>query len=136
MWSATSKWLHKVLATKQKLAVTTMRVCSLLSQWCLLFCLIAVGGGRAEHNLTYIFITSFGQNGFDSSGLIPAADMALEDINNNSQVLPGYNLMYDTLRDSEVSLQSNKSTLQIMNGYFNSIRLPQFHALLPHNHSK
>ena len=75
-----------------------------VNQGCLLTLLIAVYGGQAEHNLTFILMTSFGQNGFKTSGLMPAADMALEDINNNPQVLPGYNLMYDTLRDSEVSL--------------------------------
>ncbi len=58
----------------------------------------------AERNLTFMMITSFGQFGFNSSGLMPAADMALEDINSNPQVLPGYRLMYDTLRDSQVSL--------------------------------
>ena len=72
-----------------------------VNQWFLLS-LIAVGG-LAQHNLTFMLMTSFGQYGFNSSGLIPAADMALEDINRNPHVLPGYNLMYDTLRDSEVS---------------------------------
>ena len=103
-----------------------------LSQWCLLSLLAAVGGhaeqynlsviysddqaeqpqddlsgsgDQAEqHNLTFMLITSFGQYGFNSSGQIPAVDMALEDINSNPQVLPGYSLMYDTLRDSQVSL--------------------------------
>jgi hypothetical protein len=73
-----------------------------------------VGGqvqAAAEHNLTFILITSFGQFGFNSSGLMPAADMALEDINSNPRILPGYRLMYDTLRDSQVSsiwVQVNK----------------------------
>ena len=88
-----------------------MRICGLLSQWCLLSLIIAVDGVQAQKNLTFILITSFGQNGFNSSGLIPAADMALEDINSNSQVLPGYNLMYDTLRDSEVSMLINPQEL-------------------------
>ena len=104
-----------------------------LSQWCL-FSLLAAVGGQAEqynlsaicsgvqaeqpqdnlsgsgdqaaeqHNLTFMLITSFGQYGFNSSGLTPAVDMALEDINSNPQVLPGYSLMYDKLRDSQVSL--------------------------------
>ena len=75
-----------------------------LSQWYLLSSLmIAACGGQAEQNLTFMLMTSYGQFGFNSSGLIPAADMALEDINKNSQVLPGYRLVYDTLRDSQVS---------------------------------
>ena len=53
-------------------------------------------------NLTFMLITSFGQFGFNSSGGLPAAEMALEDINNNPDVLPGYNLVYDSIRDSQV----------------------------------
>ena len=69
--------------------------------------MIAACGGQTEpeQNLTFLLMTSFGQFGFNSSGLMPAADMALEDINNNSQVLPGYRLVYDTLRDSQVNLE-------------------------------
>ena len=55
-----------------------------------------------KHNLTFMMMTSFGQYGFNSSGLTPAADMALEDVNSNSHVLPGYSLNYDVLRDSQV----------------------------------
>ena len=85
---------------------TTMRVCSALSLCCLVSLLAAMDSQevKAEHNLTFMLMTSFGQFGFNSSALMPAADMALEDINNNLQVLPGYRLMYDTLRDSQVSL--------------------------------
>ena len=57
-------------------------------------------------NLTFMFITSFGQYGYNSSGALPAAEMALEDINNNPDVLPGYNLVYDSIRDSQVSFVS------------------------------
>ena len=81
-----------------------MRIVSVIQLF--LLSLIAVGSlaQAAQHtDLTFMLMTSFGQYGFNSSGLIPAADMALEDINRNSHVLPGYNLMYDTLRDSEVS---------------------------------
>ena len=82
-----------------------MRVCGLLSQWCLLSLMIAADGVQAQQNLTFILMTSFGQSGYNSSGLMPAADMALEEINRNPQVLPGYNLTYGTLRDSEVRLK-------------------------------
>ena len=57
-----------------------------------------------ERNLTFMLITSFGQFGHNSSGALPAADMALEHINNNTDILPGYNLMYDEVRDSKVKL--------------------------------
>ena len=53
-------------------------------------------------NLTFMLIISYGQFGFNSSGGIPAAEMALEDINENPSILPGYNLVYDRIRDSQV----------------------------------
>ena len=85
-----------------------MRICSALSLWCLVLLLAAIDSQevKAEHNLTFMLMTSFGQFGFNSSALMPAADMALEDINSNPQALPGYRLMYDTLRDSQVGLGS------------------------------
>ena len=55
-----------------------------------------------SNNLTFMFITSFGQFGFNSSGALPAADIALEDVNNNYDVLPGYSLRYEVARDSQV----------------------------------
>ena len=58
-------------------------------------------------NLTFMFITSFGRFGLNSSGVIPAADIALEAINADPNILPGYNLVYDRIRDSEVS-RSNR----------------------------
>ena len=51
-----------------------------------------------------MMIISFGQFGFNSSGGLPAAEMALEDINMDPNVLPGYNLVYDRVRDSQVCL--------------------------------
>ena len=66
--------------------------------------LILVLGALAtgQHNLTFMLITSFGQFGFNSSGVIPAADMALEGINNDPNILQGYKLVYDKVRDSQV----------------------------------
>ena len=68
------------------------------------FMLILVLGGLAtgQNNLTFMLIASFGQFGFNSSGVIPAADMALEDINNDPNILQGYELVYDKVRDSQV----------------------------------
>ena len=59
--------------------------------------------GESVHNLTILFISSFGKFGFNSSGAIPAGDIALERVNADPNVLPGYNLVYDKLRDSQVS---------------------------------
>ena len=69
----------------------------------LLACVISAGDSSSEsHNLTFMLITSYGQYGFNSSGALPAADMALEDINSDPDILVGYNLMYDKVRDSMV----------------------------------
>ena len=46
-------------------------------------------------NLTFMLIISYGEFGFNSSGGLPAAEMALEDINSDPHMLPGYNLVYD-----------------------------------------
>ena len=77
---------------------------TMMSRICIaaLFLLLCWGEVSPATNLTFMFITSFGQFGFNSSGAVPAADMALEDINSNANVLPGYHLAYDRLRDSEV----------------------------------
>ena len=56
-----------------------------------------------EYNLNIMLVVSFGQSGFNSSGVIPAADIALEDINKDPDLLPGYHLTYDRVRDSQVS---------------------------------
>ena len=64
------------------------------------FVFIFVAMGESTHNLTFMFITSFGQFGFNASGVVPAADIALEDINNDPN--SGYHLMYDQVRDSQV----------------------------------
>ena len=69
-----------------------------------LFC-----AGESVHNLTFMFVTSFGQSGFNASGVVPAADIALEDINNYPDVLQGYNLMYEKVRDSQVGNIAAKS---------------------------
>jgi hypothetical protein len=57
----------------------------------------------ANLDLTFMLITSYGGLGrFNSSGTLPAAEIALRTINNRSDILPGYNLVYDEVRDSEV----------------------------------
>ncbi len=57
-------------------------------------------------DLNILFVVSFGQSGFNSSGVVPAAEIALEDIN-NAGILPGYRLTYDQVRDSQVSLSNS-----------------------------
>ena len=73
----------------------------------ILIALLLLGLGEGSSvNLTFMFITSFGQSGHNSSGAIPAAEMALEAINSNPSILPGYSLGYDDVKDSEVSHSS------------------------------
>ena len=52
--------------------------------------------------LYFSFIVSFGSHGFNSSDIIPAVDLALEHINNRSDLLVGHQLGYLSARDSEV----------------------------------
>ena len=52
--------------------------------------------------LTFVFITSFGQYGLNTSGVVPAVDMAISDVNNRSDLLLGYTLAYDHVKDSQV----------------------------------
>lgn len=100
----------------------------------LLASVLAAGKSVPRHNLTFMLTTSFGQFGFNSSGALPAADMALEDINSDPNVLPGYNFMYDKVRDSQVckypiavlqAVQTSKKSCQLIN------RLPMY---IQHTH--
>ena len=77
-----------------------------MSQLLLLFVLpfIALTESRSVHNLTFMFVTSFGRSEFNASGIVLAADIALEDINSHPDVLQGYHLMYDEVRDSQVGI--------------------------------
>ena len=62
--------------------------------------------------LHFSLVVSFGLDGFNSSGTIPAIDLALEQINTNQTVLPGYELLHTTPRDSEVSLHTLKPDIK------------------------
>ena len=57
--------------------------------------------GADPETLLFSFITSFGGFGFDAAGVVPAVDLALEEIN-TLDVLPGYKLRYNSVLDSEV----------------------------------
>ena len=55
-------------------------------------------------NLTFMLVTSWGGFGYNSSGTLPAAEIALRNINSRPDLLPGYNLVHNEVRDSEVSI--------------------------------
>ena len=72
---------------------------------CVMFALRGASVASQAHiDLTFMMIASYGQHGFNSSGALPAVDMALEDINSDPDILSGYNLTYDKVRDSMVSI--------------------------------
>ena len=82
-----------------------------------LFLFELFAGGESVHNLTFMFVTSFGQadnSAFNASGVVPAADIALEDINSHPDVLNGYQLVYDTVRDSQVTKIQTANYLDIL----------------------
>ena len=73
----------------------------------------------AEDNIKQVYfslIYSGGEYGYKSVGGIPAIDIALEAIE-DQQLLPGYNLTYDTPRNSKVKY----SYLLCMHEYFCTI---------------
>ena len=51
--------------------------------------------------LKYALFTS--SVGFDSSGAVPAIELAEEMVNNNGSILPGYKLVHTEVRDTLVS---------------------------------
>ena len=58
-------------------------------------------------NIYFGHITSFGESGYNSSGAIPAVELAVEHINNNTSILPGYTLVSTPVMDSGVSTYMN-----------------------------
>lgn len=72
-----------------------------------LFLFLAASSGPASGAtpLYFSFITSFGQFGYNASGVVPAVDLALEQINNRSDLLAGYKLGYLRLQDSKASAE-------------------------------
>ena len=65
-------------------------------------------------NLTFMLVTSWGRFGYNSSGTLPAAEIALRNINNCSDLLPGYNLVHDEVRDSKVSRSSSLTIISLV----------------------
>ena len=62
-----------------------------------------VSGQGAPKPVYFSFIVSNGEYGYRSSGVVPSVDIALEAIE-NQQLLPGYNLTFETVRNSKVCL--------------------------------
>ena len=62
---------------------------------------VGVGAAQERAVLTFALHVSFGEDGFNSSGIIPAINLALEHVNANQSIMTNYTLEY-TLGDSKV----------------------------------
>ena len=65
----------------------------------------AVGAVGEKTPLHFSYITTI-TGGFTIAGAIPVVDLALEQINNRTDILPNYTLNYTTILDSKVSENS------------------------------
>ena len=62
-------------------------------------------GGEEKSFLNFSYITTK-TGSVVASGGIPVVDLALEQINNRTDILPNYTLSYTTILDSEVEQQT------------------------------
>ena len=67
-------------------------------------------GSGEKISLNFSYITTK-TGSFVSSGGIPAVDLALEQINNRTDILPNYTLNYTTILDSEVRIEQQTACL-------------------------
>ncbi len=69
--------------------------------------------------LRYALFTSGSTGGFDSSGAVPAIELAEELINADSSILPGYNLSHTPVVDTVVSrsIDDDQSFSSSQDGY-------------------
>ena len=76
--------------------------------------IIGVSAGSDPKTVYFSLIFSGGEKGYNSSGAVPAIDLALEAVQRR-QLLPGYNLTYDKIRNSQVitSLLHQKDNVSI-----------------------
>ncbi len=71
----------------------------------ILFIILLLGAANSQE-LRYALFTSGTTGDFDSSGVIPAIELAEELINADSSILHGYNLTHTPVVDTMVSLVS------------------------------
>ena len=72
----------------------------------LLLTLLRILRGIECHELRYALFTAGPAGGFDSSGAVPAIELAEEMINADSSILPGYSLTHTTVHDTMVRSHS------------------------------
>ena len=74
--------------------------------------LVGVCAGEDTKPVYFSMIISGGEYGYNSSGGIPSIDIALEAVQRR-QLLPGYKLTYDRIRNSKVA-RRNRTTMTII----------------------
>ena len=65
----------------------------------------------------FSLIVSYGEFGFNSSGAIPSIDIALRYVNNKSELLPEYELRYNTVRNSKVGASFHCKLISVFHNY-------------------
>ena len=94
--------LHGVMAYKR----FAVFICTAVLAGSLLLHSVAgedASGAEPLKPLYFMYITSFGES-FNSSGTIPAVDLAVEAVNADPTLLPGYELRYNGPFDSKVGV--------------------------------
>ena len=94
---------HQAFAPSSE-SVEPKRVTSVMCQLFLIIFTLFVIHAQAENETKPVYfslIVSRGEHGYNSSGVIPAIDIALEEIE-QSQLLRDYNLTYVTAQNSKV----------------------------------
>ena len=87
---------------------------SLFCYFCVCICATSNALHAVEKTpLKFSYITTK-TGGFVSSGSIPVVDLALEQINNSTDILGGYTLNYTAILDSKVSHNNNNKLLSII----------------------
>ena len=91
---------HEAFAPSSE-CVEPKRVTSVMFQLFLIIFSLFVTHSQAENEVYFSLIISRGEHGYNSSGVIPAIDIALEMIE-QSQLLRNYSLTYVTAQNSKV----------------------------------
>ena len=66
---------------------------------------VAVGAAQEKAVLTFALHTSFGEFGYNSSGIVPAVNLALEHINANPNYLSNYTLEHSAVGNTKVRIE-------------------------------
>ena len=89
-------WWSRVAVTLEASLISSL-VFSSLSE----FPLLQESAAPNSTSIYFSYITSITGAGFRSGGARPVVDLALEQMNNNTDILPNYTPSYRTIRDSK-----------------------------------